>query len=161
VAALAGTLAASAAMAMSACSLDWDVRPDPGVKPVPETGTDVVDAPPVGDDAADADAMVTDAPISPEAAACKALEDDVALKKKKARECLLAMNQCKATVNDECGCPVIVKEAGSTQAIEYAAAVKKLVDDCGKPPCVAACPPLGAMVSWACLQPGPEALCSP
>jgi hypothetical protein len=156
---LAGTFAASA---MLACSLDWDVRPDPGVGPVPETGTDVVDAPPVGSDAADADVdATTDAPISPEAAACKALADDVVLKRKKARECVLAMGQCQATVNDECGCPVVVKTAGSTPSLEYAAAVAKLVNDCGKPPCVAACPAIGPMVSWSCLQPGPEARCNP
>ncbi|MDB4939190.1 MAG: hypothetical protein JWP87_6162 [Labilithrix sp.] len=146
---------------MTACSLDWDVRTDPGVTPVPETGTDVVDEPPIGVDAADAEAEATDAPISPEAAACKALEDDVALKKKKARECVLASGQCQATVNDQCDCPVVVKMAGSTQATAYAAAVAKLINDCGKPPCVPSCPTIGTMVNWFCAQTGPEALCSP
>lgn len=142
-----------------ACSLDWAVRSDSDDASQPETGSDVIDAP-IAKDAADT-SVPTDAPISPDAGDCAALFDTVTLKRKKARECELAMGQCMATVQDECGCEVVVKDAGSTQSMDFKNAVDAFIAACGKPPCVAACPPNGQPVSWFCMTDGTGTHCSP
>jgi hypothetical protein len=148
---------------LAACSLDWSLRSAPGDASMPaESGgtADATDAP-AAVDAADG-SVPTDAPISPEAAACQALESDLALKRKKARDCQIGTaGQCTTTVKDECGCDVIVTSAGSMSTSDFTAAVAALVGQCGKPPCVAACPQNGVPASWACLVVAGETRCTP
>ena len=147
---------------LSACSLDWSVRADPGDASLAEggSGADVADAP-VALDAPDT-SVPTDAPISPDAAACDALTNGVAQKRTKARECQIGtVGQCTTTVDDECGCRVIVTFAGAANTNDYTAAVADLVARCGKPPCTAACPQLGLSTSWACLGSGSGFSCMP
>lgn len=142
-----------------ACSLDWAVRSDSGDALQPETGSDVIDAP-TAKDAAET-SVPTDAPISPDAGDCAMLASDVAQKRKKARECQSAgVGQCTTTVDDECGCKVIVTTAGSPFTNDYTAAVTKLLAQC-KPDCSAPCPQLGLMTSWACLAPTGQFTCTP
>jgi hypothetical protein len=148
---------------LAACSLDWSLRSaDPGDAALVEGSTtaDAADAP-VAADAADG-SVPTDAPISAEAAACRDLETTVAQKRTKARQCQLgAAGQCTTTVKDECGCDVVVTSAGATTTTDYSAAVSKLIADCGKPPCLAACPQNGVPGTWACLVVAGETRCSP
>ncbi|MDB5215727.1 MAG: hypothetical protein JWO86_3654 [Myxococcaceae bacterium] len=156
------TPALVAAAVLSACSLDWSVRPDPGDASIAAEagGVDVTDAlAPV--DAADG-SVPTDAPLSPEAAACQALGDDVTLKRKKARECQIGTaGQCTTTVKDECGCDVIVTSAGSTKTSDFTSAVMTFLSECEKPPCTAACPQNGVPASWACLVVAGDTRCTP
>jgi hypothetical protein len=143
-----------------ACSLDWKVRPDPGDGGGPETSRpDVI----VGDTGVDAPGDAPDeTSVDPDAGGCGALRADIAPAKASAKACALASGQCKATVNDECGCPVIVKMAGSAESTAYASAVATFTGKCGKPADCAACPALGLEATWACLQPGtPAPLCQP
>jgi hypothetical protein len=145
-----------------ACSLDWAVRPDLGDSSPSETGSgaDVADAP-VARDAADT-SVPTDAPTSSDAADCAQLTSDVAQKRKKARDCQsAAMGQCTTTVDDECGCKVIVTTAGAPFTTDYTSAVSALLANCGKPACTASCPQLGLMTSWACLAPTGQFTCTP
>ena len=148
---------------LSACSLDWSVRPDPGDASLAESGSSDADAGDarVSPDAADT-SVPTDAPVSPDAAACAALASDVAQKRKKARECQIGTaGQCTTTVDDECGCKVIVTFAGAANTNDYTAAVSSLLAQCGKPPCTAACPQLGLSMGWACLGSSGGFSCSP
>ncbi len=147
---------------LAACSLDWSVRSAPGdASTAAESGgaADAADAPaPV--DAADG-SVPTDAPISPEAAACQALESDVALKKKKARECQIGTpGQCTSTVDDECACKVVVTLAAATATNDYKSAVSAYAAQC-MPKCVAACPQIGVPASWACLSNAGDVRCTP
>jgi len=138
-----------------ACALDWSVRPAPVDASVPETstGADATDAP-VSPDAGDSSVPV-DAPVSPDAAACDGLTIDVAQKRAKARECQIGTGgQCTTTVDDQCGCKVVVTFAGSSNTNDYTAAVSNLIAQCGKPACTAPCPQLGVPGSWACLASG-------
>ena len=144
-----------------ACSLDWAVRSDSGDAALPDGGrdADAADAP-VSPDAADT-SVPTDAPLSADAAACAMLTSDVAQKRKKARECQSAVTgQCTTTVDDECGCKVIVTFAGAPNTTAYTAAVAKLVAQC-TPDCSATCPQLPLMMAWACLAPAGEFTCTP
>jgi hypothetical protein len=164
VAVLSGAIVALAAGAFSsACSLDWSVRAEPGEASVAEGGADVtVDDAPLAD--APADAPAADAPVSPDAAACDALATDVANARKKARECQFGMpGQCTTTADDECGCKLVIRSAGSPEATAYASAITALVGGCGKPTACAttACPQLGVPASWACLVVSGETRCSP
>ena len=149
---------------LSACSLDWAVRADPGAgdASLAEGGgsADGADAP-VGADAADT-SVPGDAPVSPDAAACAALLDGLAPKRKKARDCQIGTaGQCTTTVDDECGCKVIVTFPGVANTNDYAAAVGDLLAKCGKPPCTAACPQLNLPSSWACLGSSGGFSCTP
>ena len=160
---LLGAFVASAAGAfLSACSLDWSVRPEPGETSVSESGADAaadgprIDAPP--------DSATEDAPVSPDGSPCGALATDVVNARKKARECQLGTaGQCTTTVDDECGCKVIVRTAGSSESNAYASAVAALVGACGKPAACSttACPQLGVMAGWACLVVSSETRCTP
>jgi hypothetical protein len=164
VAVLSGAVVALAAGAFStACSLDWSVRAEPGETSVAEGGADVTasDAP-LAD--APADAPATDAPVSPDAAACDALATDVANARKKARECQIGMvGQCTTTADDECGCKVVIRTAGSPESAAYASAITALVDACGKPAACSttSCPQLISPASWACLVVSSETRCTP
>jgi hypothetical protein len=145
------------AAVVTACSLDWTVRPSPLDGSASETsvGVDATDAP-VGLDAADTSVPI-DAPVSPEAAACDGLTVDVAQKRAKARECQIGMpfgTQCTTTVDDQCGCKVVVTFADAGATNDYTAAVGNLIAVCGKPACTAPCPQLGVPGSWACLANG-------
>jgi hypothetical protein len=157
------TPALAFAALLAACSLDWSVRsPDGGDAALSEGSAtaDATDAP-VDGDAADG-SVPTDAPISAEAAACATSMDSVTAKRKKARECQIGtMGQCTTTVNDECGCKVIVTFAGTPDTMAYTKAIGDLVAQCGKPPCTAACPQLGLSTGWACLGSGAGFSCSP
>lgn len=150
------------AFVVSACSLDWAVRPSAGDGSAAgtEAGADATDAP-VSPDAADTSVPV-DAPISPDAAACDGLTIDVAQKRAKARECQIGtFGQCTTTVDDQCGCKVIVTSADAGATSDYTAAVSNLVGQCGKPACTAPCPQLGLPMSWACLASGTSYTCQP
>jgi hypothetical protein len=161
---LSGSLAALASAALaSACALDWSVRAEPAEASVAEGGAD---APASDAPAADAplDTSAEDAPASPDAAACDVLAADVANARKKARECQIGTaGQCTTTVVDECGCKVVIRTAGSTEAAAYASAISALVAGCGKPAACAttACPQLGIPTSWACLVVASETRCTP
>jgi len=147
---------------LSACSLDWSVRPDTGDASLAEVGSgaDVADAP-AALDAPDT-SVPTDAPLSPDAARCAMLMDDVVQTRKKARECQIGTaGQCTTTVDDECGCKVIVTFAGAPKTNDFVAAVSDLVTQCGKPPCTAPCPQLGLSTSWACLGSSGGFSCTP
>ncbi len=149
---------------ITACSLDWAVRPSTLDGSAPETsvGADATDGP-VGADAADGSVPV-DAPVSPEAAVCDGLTVDVTQKRAKARECQIGMpagTQCTTTVDDQCGCKVVVTFADAGATNDYTAAVQNLVAVCGKPACTAPCPQLGLPQSWFCLANGPGYSCTP
>ena len=149
-------------MLLAACSLDWSVRSDPGDAALPDgpSPADAADAP-VPADGADT-SVPTDAPISADAAACAMLMDGVTQKRKKARDCQIGTaGQCTTTVDDECGCKVIVTFAAAPDTMAYTKAVGDLVGQCGRPPCTAACPQLGLSTSWACLGSGAGFSCSP
>lgn len=160
---LAGGLAlAGAGLPTTACSLDWAVRAEPAEASVVEGGADVVtdaaldDAPP--------DSATEDAPVSPDAAACDALATDVVNARKKARECQIGtFGQCTTTVDDECGCKVVVTTAGSPNATAYTSAVSTLVTSCGQPAVCAttSCPQIGLPQSWACLSVAGDIRCTP
>jgi len=157
-----GLVAVAAGGVVTACSLDWSVRAEPGEPSVTEGGADVAADAPLTD--APADGAPEDAPVSADGSPCAALTADVANARKKARECQLGTTgQCGTTVDDECGCKVIVRTAGSTESTAYAAAVASLVGTCGKPTACAttACPQLGVMASWACLVVSSETRCTP
>jgi len=147
---------------MTACSLDWSVRPSPLDGSASETSVaaDASDAP-AALDATDTSAP-TDAPVSPDAAMCDGLTIDVAQKRAKARECQIGTaGQCTTTVDDQCGCKVVVTFAGSANTNDYTAAVTNLIAQCGKPACTAPCPQLGLPQSWACLANGTSYTCQP
>ena len=162
VAVLTGSLAAIMAGALTtACSLDWAVRAGPAEASVAEGGADVViDA--AFDDAPDS--ATEDAPVSPDAAACDALAANVVVARKKARECQLGTaGQCTTTVDDECGCKVVITTAGAANTTAYTSAVSALVTSCGQPAACAstACPQIGLPASWACLAPDDDVHCRP
>ena len=141
------------AAVLSACALDWSVRPSPddASAPMTDAGADATDAP-AALDAADT-SVPTDAPVSPEAAACDGLTIDVAQKRAKARDCQLTTSgQCMTTVDDQCGCKVVVTFPNATATSDYTAAVANLITQCGKPACTTQCPQLVPQTSWGCLS---------
>ena len=144
---------------VTACSLDWAVRPDPGIGPVAEAGADVTDAPIAAADASDS--ATVDAPADLDANGCGALAANVAAAKASARACMLASGQCMASVMDECNCAIVVKAAGSPESVAYANAVAAFVASCPKPTCGTCLSTTIAQPSWACLQPGPTPTCYP
>lgn len=146
---------------VAGCSLDWAVREDPGAASPAEAGADTADGP-VSDTSADA--SVADAP-EPDADSgpCGDLATDLAARRAKARECQIGQGgQCSTTVDDECGCKVVVRTAGSTETTAYTDGVATFLATCGPPPAAScACPQLGLPASWACLAPGGTASCKP
>jgi hypothetical protein len=157
----AGVIFASAlaALAPAACSLDWAVRADPGVPPIAEGGADVVSES-VGDDGGDASTADAD---EPDSGACEALAAELAAKKNKARECQIAQSgQCTTTVDDECGCQIIVRTAGSAETAAYTSGVAAFLAACGAPPAASCgCPQLGLPASWGCLAKDAAFACRP
>jgi hypothetical protein len=149
---VAASVAVVAGLTGTACSLDWNVRPDVGDAPaVAEAGPDAPrdasreDAPP--------DASVADAP-DPDGGPCPALAADLEARKTKARACDGAQltPQCTSTVDDECGCRVIVRLAGSPETRAYVDGIAAFVAACGKPPAASCtCPQLGVSGAWKCL----------
>jgi hypothetical protein len=159
----AGSLAAATAL-LSACSLDWSVRAEPAeASTMTDGGADASTDSLVTDAPAD---VVTDSPVvtDPDAAACADLATKVANAKNKARDCQFGTaGQCTTTVDDECGCKVVIRTAGSTDTNAYTAAIASLVGACGQPPActTTACPQLGSTASWACLVQSPNTRCLP
>jgi len=147
--AVACALACAAAPLLAACSLDWDVRPDPG-----DTSTDAAsDAAPEGGARADASGPLDAAPKdgASDATDCTALAADVARTRPRARACQLAQTgQCKTTVKDECNCDVVVRLPSSPETDAYVAAVAAFTASCTA--ACAACPQLVPSASWGCVQ---------
>jgi hypothetical protein len=139
----------AALLALAACSLDWTVR---------EAGSDAGADADAGGDAAEAsaaeaatDAAALDADV--DASGCAALAAALAAKQGKARECQIGqVGQCASTVNDACGCRVIVRAPVSPETAAYADGVAAFLAACGPPPAAScACPQLGVPGTWACL----------
>jgi hypothetical protein len=147
------------ALAPVACSLDWAVRADPGEAPIAEGGADVTSE--SGDDDG-GDASAPDA-AEPDTGACEALAADLSARKDKARECQIAQSgQCTTTVDDECGCQIIVRTAGSAETTAYTSSVATFLAACGAPPAAScACPQLGLPASWGCLAKDATFACRP
>jgi hypothetical protein len=146
---LAGALVAAA---LVACTLDWEVRPDPA--PVAEAGADVVA--PATEAGADVMTPVVDAAPGKDAD-CTTLAADVEDKKAKARVCTLAPGECQQTVKDACDCDVVVTNAGASATSDYVAAVAAFKAKC-KATCKPTCPPT---FGHACLQSGVKIECYP
>lgn len=121
------------AAAFVACTLDWQVRPDPA--PAAEAGTD---AQTQGDGGADAASPIDAAPGSD--AECATLAADVDAKKAKARVCTLTPGECQQTVKDACDCDVVVTNTGASSTSAYLAAVAAFKAKC-KASCPNTCPP--------------------
>jgi hypothetical protein len=158
---LFGVVAGASAALAPACSLDWQVRADPGDGALPESRPPDVT---VADTATDApDDGPIDSPPDPDASECATLAANVAKAKAKAKECELSMGQCTTTVLDECDCKVVVKAPGTPQNTAYADAIAALLAKCGKPSpkCDGACAAVGLPAGWACLQPGASPVCTP
>jgi hypothetical protein len=152
-----------AASVMAACGLDWTVRSDAGdASPVAEGGIDVIADSPIAVDVTDTSPPI-DAPLSPDAMACNALAADLNGKKAKAKDCQVGMTgQCTSTVDDECGCPVVVRFAVGTPTTEYKDAIATFVASCGKPPAGSClCPQIGLPGSWSCVFNAGVPRCTP
>lgn len=138
----------------NACTLQWDVRPDPGDAAAPNDG---------GPDRPDtADAMGVDVAPVPDAEAgpdCAALATAAREARALAKSCMLSMGQCTMSVKDECDCDVVVRSTSSQNTTDYLAAVAAWKSAC-KPPCTG-CPQLTPPASWACLQTGAMPECKP
>lgn len=153
-------MGALAASLVAACSLDWAVRADPGVDAaLPEGGGDATDAP-VAE--TEADTSVADA-ADPDGGACEALRAELGPKQAKARECQIGQSgQCTTTVDDECGCKVIVRTAASAESTTYTDAIAAYLASCGAPPAATcACAQLGLQANWACLAKDAAYACRP
>ena len=138
----------------AACSLDWNVRSDPGdaSSPLPEAALDA----PIETDAADGAAV-----DAPDGAACAALAAEVKRTRAKAKACTTIGTLCTGTVNDECDCPVSVRVATSTENTDYTNAVAALVAACGRPATCVTCPSFPAANLRSCLQNGAITECYP
>ncbi len=146
----AGALAAGVFVA---CTLDWDVRPDPA--PAQDGAPGVRDAP-----SADVEAAVNrDAsPPVPDASECPALSADVVKTLAAARTCTFQVGECEATVKNECKCDVVIAQPDAQATTNYVGAVTALL----KAGCSPACKPCGSTVGRACIaQGGPMAACYP
>ncbi|MBS2016380.1 MAG: hypothetical protein JST00_26080 [Deltaproteobacteria bacterium] len=144
-----------AVAALGACTLDWEVRPDPGVPSEaasPDVATD-----------AGADAATPDAPLDAtedDGAACAALLANVTSARAAARSCQLGQaGQCTSTVKDECDCNVVVRLASDPKTDAFVAAVASYRVSCS--PSCAACPQEKPPATWACLQSGSVIECFP
>lgn len=138
-----------------ACTLDWDVRPDPGLS-TDGAATDAIEA--ANDGTTTTDALNDAPPI--DAADCAGLEADVVAKKPLARACQLGQSgQCTTTVKDECNCDVVVRFASDPNTDAYVAAIAAYRASCT--PSCQACPQLSPPASWACLQSGSVIACVP
>lgn len=143
------------------CSLDFTVRPQPsdaGGSP-PDGGTDSDS--PIGDAAEEepiSDAGLGDA----DAAACKALFDDMDAKLKTARACALSSGHCMTTVKNHCDCEVLVAQPNNKPTNDYVAAVNAFKSaNCL---IAAQCQACGSVDGGSCLyqgQPNPTLQCFP
>lgn len=132
-------LGALGAAAVLGCTLDWGVRADPveaGPLPTEDAPLDHTTTPDVVVDDHD---IPTDGP-APDADVCDTLGKRLESRRKLARSCTLAANQCTETVEDVC-CKVFVAkgDAGVTDAFAQAVADFKTAN-CGAD-CGAACSP--------------------
>lgn len=149
-------VAALAVPAVTACSLDFTVRPDPGDAGAPfEAGAADGEA---RDATSDAEAPETGGPDADAGPDCTALANDVDAKRKAARACTLASGHCTTTVKNQCDCDVVVAVAGSAAVAAYQAAVEAFKSSGCFLGCTGSC---AATTSKNCLQNGSDVLCFP
>jgi hypothetical protein len=143
-----GLLALLCVPLAAGCSYDWAVPADASAEaaPVDASGSDAADAtkPPDAPDDGAMDASVADAPDVLEAASlpdCGAAQEmTVQQDRAKAIVCTgVTPNPCETTVQDECGCPVIVATTNAAE-MAYVAAIQQLQQTC-KPSCPSPCGP--------------------
>ncbi len=141
-----GALAIVAGAALFvACTLDWQVRPDPGTTP-PD-----LDASTEASASTEADAAAP-APADAEAGTstdCTALRAEAAAVLQAARKCGFAVGECQPTVKDDCNCDVVVARADGADTNAYRAKVERMKAEC--PRACGSCP---SVASRACLQKG-------
>lgn len=140
---------------LGACTLDWEVRPDPGTSPEAASPDVAADASSEGS-ASDASVDANDDGGAP----CDALLANVAAARTAARACQLGQaGQCTSTVKDECDCNVVVRLATDAKTDAFVAAVTAYRASCS--PSCAACPQEKPPATWACLQSGSLIECFP
>jgi hypothetical protein len=147
-----GLLALLCVPLAAGCSYDWAVPADASAEtaPVEASGSDAADAtkPPDAPDDGSTDASAADVPDAVEAdsfADCSASEEmTVQQDRAKALVCTgVTPNPCEISVQDECGCPVIVATTNAAE-MAYLTAVQQLKQMC-KPLCQSTCGPAPSM----------------
>ncbi len=136
-------------LALCGCSYDWSVT----AGGAPDAGGDVTAHAEASADgpASHAEAGAPDAPgdaagetgpvDSPAPPDCNALASQMRQARAAAVACASGPSACETTVDDECGCPVVVGDGGGTATAAYQTAVQTYVNACGKPPTCNPCGP--------------------
>lgn len=146
---------------MAGCSLDFSVRPQPGDGgSPPDAGTDA--GPSIDDAGTDADVPDATSADGGDAAVgdCKALKDDLVVKKKTAQTCQTTTAFCQTSVKNECGCDIFVGKSDSVATFEYIGAIDafKAANCVNGAVCPGVCPATDAK---QCLYYLGEPLCYP
>jgi hypothetical protein len=148
-------------LAFLACSLDWQVRSDPGAQPSPpdaanERGEDHFVPVPV-EDAGDAAVIPVDADSDADASdRCAALQAELLAQLNKARACSFLTGECQLTVKDQCNCDVVVANPDASATTDFRSSVAQL-----KAECSLACGTCPSTTGRACLAKGTKIECYP
>lgn len=149
---------------VTACSLDFTVRPQPADGGSPSDAGIDVDQPGIDADRdSDADASIADAGDATTtdgdaAVDCTALANDVAAKLKAARACTLASGHCTTAVKNQCDCDVVIASGGSAAVASYQSAVSQFKGSGCFLGCTGTC---ASTANRNCLQSGNDVLCFP